>query len=117
MKNSQTFSILIWANKAKADANGQIPLYARVTVVGKRVELSLKKRVDPKKWDAKCGFMRGNTEENRTINNHINQVTNDIFRIYSDMQRLGDSISAEEIKNRYVGVPSERLNWVIPPRK
>jgi hypothetical protein len=32
MKNSNSFSILFWANKAKADTSGQVPLYARVTV-------------------------------------------------------------------------------------
>ncbi len=43
MKNLQTFSILIWANKVKAGLSGQIPLYARITVFGKRAEISLKK--------------------------------------------------------------------------
>ncbi len=47
MKNSNSFSILIWANKAKSDVNGLMPLYARVTVMGKRAEISLKRRSIP----------------------------------------------------------------------
>ncbi|MFD2325065.1 hypothetical protein [Mucilaginibacter galii] len=43
MKNSKSFSVLFWTNKAKADNNGLVPLYARVTVEGKRAEISLKK--------------------------------------------------------------------------
>jgi len=108
MKNSNSFSILIWANKTKADNNGQIPLYARVTVLGKRAEISLKKKVNPKKWDARTGFLKGSGENVRTINNYINQVNNEIFRIYGDLQATGQIISAEEIKNKFTGNPTER---------
>jgi hypothetical protein len=45
MKFTQTFSILIWANKSKADQTGMLPLYARVTVDGKRAEISPKRKV------------------------------------------------------------------------
>ncbi|MFD0795162.1 site-specific integrase [Mucilaginibacter litoreus] len=108
MKNSNSFSILIWANKAKSDVNGLMPLYARVTVMGKRAEISLKKKVNPAKWDAKTGYMKGSGNEVRTINNHIHQVSEEIFRIYSELQKNSEYISAEEIKNKFTGVPDER---------
>jgi hypothetical protein len=108
MKNSNSFSILIWANKAKADANGQIPLYARVTVMGKRAEISLKKKVNPQKWDAKTGFMKGSGTDVRAINGHIHAVSNEIFRIYTESQKNNDFLSAEEIKIKYTGTPDER---------
>jgi hypothetical protein len=108
MKNSNSFSILIWANKAKSDVNGLMALYARVTVMGKRAEISLKKKVNPAKWDAKTGFMKGSGNEVRTVNNHIHQVSEEIFRIYSALQKNSDYISAEEIKNKLTGIPEER---------
>lgn len=74
MKNSNSFSILIWANKAKSDVNGLIPLYARVTVMGKRAEISLKKKVSPAKWDAKTGFMKGSGNEVRTVNTTMSYI-------------------------------------------
>ena len=40
MQTSNTFSILFWPNKAKKK-NRLIPIYARVTVNGKRAEISL----------------------------------------------------------------------------
>ena len=33
MQTSQSFSILIWANKVKTDSNGQVPLYAGVPLI------------------------------------------------------------------------------------
>ncbi|MBD1385414.1 site-specific integrase [Mucilaginibacter rigui] len=113
MKNSNSFSILIWANKAKSDVNGLMPLYARVTVMGKRAEISLKKKVNPAKWDAKTGYMKGNGNEVRTVNNHIHQVSEEIFQIYSELQKNSEYISAEEIKNKYTGVPAERRSLLL----
>jgi hypothetical protein len=43
MKNSKSFSVLFWTNKAKADNNGLVPLYARVTVEGKEQKYPLKR--------------------------------------------------------------------------
>ena len=105
MKNTQSFSILIWADRRKEDVNGHLPLYARVTVAGKRAEISLKKKVNRVKWDARTGFLKGNTEDVRSTNNLINQATNDLSQIYRDMQRSSEFLTAEEIKLRYTGNP------------
>lgn len=59
MKSTQRFSVLIWADKRKTDVNGNVPLYARITYLGKRVEISLQRKIDPKKWDAQAGFLKG----------------------------------------------------------
>ncbi len=74
IKPTQTFSILIWANKAKADAAGLRPLFARVTIDGRRAEISLKKKVDPARWNPDAGFMKGSSGEARVVNQYINQV-------------------------------------------
>src|SRR5438309_10862106 len=87
MKNSNSFSILFWTNKAKADTNGQVPLYARVTVQGKRAEISLKKKINPKNWNAKSGFMKGNGEEARTVNKYIISVNDELFAIFSAFKK------------------------------
>ncbi len=42
MQTSKTFSIHFWLNTAKKK-NGIAPVYARVTVNGKRAEISLKR--------------------------------------------------------------------------
>jgi site-specific recombinase XerD len=103
MKNSRSFSVLFWTNKAKADSSGLAPLYARVTVDGKRAEISLKKKLNLKKWDAKSGFMKGSGDEVRITNRYINEVSNDLFEIYAALNRNGGSITAEEIKNKFTG--------------
>lgn len=51
-----------------------VPLYVRVTVDGKRAEISLKKKLSLKKWDARSGFMKGSGDEVRITNRYINEV-------------------------------------------
>jgi Arm DNA-binding domain len=82
MKTTQTFSILIWANKSKS-SNNEAPLFARITVDGKRAEVSLKKRIDLSKWDPAKGLMKGSGEDAKTINNYISQVRSEIFKHYT----------------------------------
>lgn len=114
MKNSKSFTVLFWTNKAKADSNGLVPLYARVTVEGKRAEISLKKKLNLKKWDARTGFMKGSGEEVRITNRYITEVNNELFEIYTALNRKGEIVSAEDIKNKFTGqtlveLPSKSL--------
>jgi hypothetical protein len=107
MKTTQTFSILIWANKAKTTDEG-LPIFARVPIDGKRAEISIKKKVLPEKWDAKAGLAKGNSEEARTINNYISQVKAELFKIFNQMQVLEEDITAETLKLKFTGVKEER---------
>ena len=112
MKTTQTFSILIWANKSKAIDN-EAPLFVRITVDAKRAEVSLKKRIELSKWDASKGCMKGTSEDVRTINNYINQVKSEIFKLYTHMQMLDEFITADAIKNWFLGQKEEKKTILI----
>jgi site-specific recombinase XerD len=106
MKSTETFSVLIWANKSKTSKN-EAPLLARVTVNGKRVEISLKKKVNLNSWNAKTGYLDSG-EDAKSVNNYITQVKAKLFKIYTKMQTLEESISAEAIKLEFTGTKEER---------
>jgi site-specific recombinase XerD len=103
MKNVQKFSVLVWADKRKTDASGNVPLYARITYLGRRAEISLGRKVDPKKWDAETSYVKGNSAEVRDINTQIMEATNEIRRAFDDLKRTEDLITAEKIKAKYTG--------------
>ncbi len=107
MKATQTFSILIWVNKAKMTDN-EAPIFARVTVDGKRSEISLKKKIAPTKWDAKAGCVKGNNEDARTINNYITQVKSELFKLYTQLMVVDEFVTAEKIKLHFTGSKEER---------
>ncbi len=64
MKTTQTFSILIWASRPK-NSKDEATICARITVDGKRAEISLKRKISLMKWDSKTGYIKGNNEEAR----------------------------------------------------
>jgi galactose-1-phosphate uridylyltransferase len=49
MKTSKTFSILFWVNASRAK-NNEAETYARITVDNKRVNISLKRKVNLNLW-------------------------------------------------------------------
>lgn len=103
MKSTQRFSVLIWADKRKTDAKGNVPLYARITYLGKRAEISMGRKVDPNKWDPETGFVKGPGQEVKDINKEIITVNNGIHAAFMDLKQTEDFITAEKIKQRYAG--------------
>jgi len=103
MKSTQRFSVLIWTDKRKADLQGNVPLYARITYIGKRAEISIGRKIDPKNWDSETGYVKGSGQEVKDLNSHLIQVSNDIYAAYYDLKRSEDFITAEMIKAKYTG--------------
>jgi Arm DNA-binding domain len=64
-------SILFYGKTAKTTSDGKVPIYLRVTINGKRFEVSTSNYLEPSKWLASAGKAKGNSEEARTINAHL----------------------------------------------
>lgn len=102
MRTQNTFSTLFLIQKSKA-INNEALLYARVTVNGKRVDISLKKKISISIWDNKKKKVKGNSNEARQINEYIKQVQTQLFQSYQDLKFKGELITAKLIKANYVG--------------
>ena len=102
MKASTTFSILIWINTSRAKGN-QAGLFARVTVNQKRVNISLKRKVDISTWEQGRACVRGNGQKARIINQYLEQVKSELFQSFQDLRAEKGLITAETIKARYLG--------------
>jgi len=72
MKTSTTFSILFWLKQSKAK-NGEAPLYARITVNGKRAEISLKRKIKITNWNSSKNCVKGTNQEAR-IGSRLNGI-------------------------------------------
>ena len=69
MRTSSTFSILFWVYSKRAK-NNQAPLYARITVDKRNLNLSLKRKVDLKLWNPLKQRIRGTGEKARNFNRY-----------------------------------------------
>lgn len=102
MKNANTFSILFWLKHANAK-NGKAPLYARITVNGKRAELSLKRKLAISHWDATKNKLKGLSDETKLVNNYIKQVNAELFESYQKLKNENKLITSNIIKAHFIG--------------
>ncbi|WP_282081278.1 site-specific integrase [Aquimarina algiphila] len=102
MRTQNTFSTLFLVQKSKA-INNEALLYARVTVNGKRADISLKKKISLSIWDNKKKKASGNSNEARQINEYIKQARTQLFQCYQDLKFKGELITAKLIKANYLG--------------
>ncbi len=111
MKSNQTFTILFWLYKAKT-RNDEAPIYCRITVNGKRAQFSVKRSVDPNKWIAAAGMAKGNSQEARTLNAYLDLVKAEIHKHYNLLLSADKFITADTVKNSYLGLNEERRTLV-----
>lgn len=106
-------SILFYAKKAKAAANGLVPIYTRITINGKRIELSTNRFVEISKWSTEAGKMKGTSEEARSINNHLDILKSQIRDAEMELIHKKIAVNSETIKNKLLGV-DERARMLVP---
>jgi len=98
-----SFSLLFWINKSKINKSGEVPIYARITINGKRAEIATGEKINPDRWSTKSGNVKGNREDARTINAALDQIKVKIRGIYNLFVEEGKAVSASLIKDVYLG--------------
>ncbi|SRX76165.1 site-specific integrase [Aequorivita antarctica] len=102
MRTSSTFSILFWIYGTRAK-NQQANIYARITLNGKRVNISLKQKTDIASWDAKRQKVKGNGQNAKIINFFLDETKSEIVNCHRDLRSEDKEPSAQMIKARYLG--------------
>ena len=67
MRTSSTFSVLFWAYGKRA-VNDKANIYVRITSNGKRVKISLKKKINIATRDEKSQRAKGKDKDSRISN-------------------------------------------------
>jgi len=101
MKNS--LSLLFYIKKSKADSTGRANIYLRITVDGKRIELSIQRKVLIEKWNVESGNVKGYTPETQEINRYISSIKNRIFKIHQKLVEKKKPITATILRDKYLG--------------
>jgi site-specific recombinase XerD len=98
-----TISLLFSLRKPKNYTSGEMPIYLRVTVDGQRTELAASRKCDPDKWDALTGRATGSKADSRTLNAYLDDIQFKIYELQRRMSEADELITAETVKNRFVG--------------
>ncbi|PWK19669.1 site-specific integrase [Xanthomarina spongicola] len=106
-------SILFYAKRAKVNANGLFPIYTRITVNGKRIEMSTGRFVDPSKWSTSAGKMKGQSEEARSVNRQLDMLKVKIIDMQMELIHQNIPITAKAFKSKLLGL-DEKQRMLIP---
>ena len=95
MTTTNTFGIIFYIKRQK-EKNGKAPIYARITVDGKRVEVSIKKDIEIDNWSHGKGMAKGKGEEIRGLNTFLEQIRSRMVECYQQLQLKKQLITAEK---------------------
>jgi len=102
MKTKSTFTVIFFTRKSRSNPD-QLSIYVRITVVGKRAEISLKRNIVNTQWDNKKNRGRGNATKIRTLNAYLDQVYAKLLQCHKELSEEDKIISSDAIKSRYLG--------------
>ncbi len=106
METTQTFGIQ-FLTRENRDIKSGLTIYARVTVNGSRVEISLKQNIASELWDSTKGTVKGNKTEVKELNQFLNDVRTRLSNIYRESMVDGELPAAVLIKNKFLGIEEQ----------
>ena len=103
MTSYQSLGILFFIRKERANDEKLAAVYLRLTVNGKRAELSIKREVEINKWNSKGGCATGYSESSKQLNEYINFWKTRVYQAHKQLLEEESFISSEAIKNILLG--------------
>jgi site-specific recombinase XerD len=98
-----TFSILFFLQRNKVTKDGKAPIYLRITVNGRRSQISIKRKISINKWNNEAGKVIGTTLEVKELNRYLNSLEHRVFKIQQKLLDDNRKITALLIKNIFTG--------------
>ena len=111
MNNSTNFRVLFYLRSGRMDTDSNAPIYARVTVNGKRADFSIQRSINVQRWDNE-GHVKGNKEDARTINAFIDTVRNKLYDHHKTLVDHNKLVTAEIIRNLYFGKEEKKMTLI-----
>ena len=102
MENKTTFRILFWLNSAKIK-DSLAPIYARVTVNGRRAEISLRRQCPIENWDERAHRVKGRNPAAVMLNNYLDGKYSKLLQCYEELLKEDRVITARAVKARFLG--------------
>ena len=121
----QTFSYIFYPKKPKNYSTGPVPIYLRITIDGKRAEISTGREVEPGYWNTAAGRMKvpdGGMKDQaikipaaeiKKFNAYLDELQAKLYDAHHALIRENKPITAETLKNKYTGA-SDKQRMLVP---
>jgi len=97
-------SILFYGKTTKKTSDGKLSIYMRVTIDGHRFEAATNSSIEQAKWQAGAGKAKGNTEEARTINVHLEVFRRKAYDYRQELLMEGEPFTIDTFKSKWLGL-------------
>lgn len=104
LEKRTSFNLTFFFNRSKINTKGEAPVYMRITVNGKKKELSLKRSISPELWNPSSGKALGSSSSAKHINTYINSVKYQIKNYEMIFREENKIITAESLMNAFLGI-------------
>lgn len=96
-------SIIFYLKKPSYHSSGPVPVYLRITIAGKRAELSTGRGCDPRRWNSKAGKATGTKEAALSLNAYLETLKSRVQEAHCRLLEAGQPITAESVKAGFGG--------------
>ena len=100
--DKSTFSILFIMQKGKPNAEGNAPIFARITINHQMTHLATRYYLPADRWLPKEGRTVGRTKEEKEVNAYLDNLRGLIFAKYNEMFLAGEVVTARKLKCRLI---------------
>ena len=101
-KKANTFSVIFRLRKERLNEE-KFPIYVRITINGKRIELATKQKIKLEDWNDQKGMAKTKREEFKVLNNYLEQMRASFVECYRDMTIRKQVINIDSFKKAYYG--------------
>lgn len=102
------YKVLFFIKKNEPKKNGHSTIMIRITFNKERVQFSSGLDVKPAIWDQKAEKVIGKKQLANQINNRLDMIRTKLFTSYLDASNKGRDLSAQYIKNTFLGIDNYR---------
>lgn len=100
--------ILFYLPNGKSNKLGLTPIYCRITISSERASFSINRSITPNKWDPVHQKVKGNTEEAKLLNSHLNLITNKVYETVFRLESTSTKVTPNLVKETLLGKEAKK---------
>ncbi len=100
---SNRIRIIFYLKKPRNYTSGPVPIYLRITVAGKRAELSTSRECEPRRWNSSAGRGIGTRETVLSLNSYLETLQQKVYEAHRQLLEQGKEATANQTKAAYLG--------------
>jgi len=106
------FHLLYYLRKQKVYKGGPRAIYLRITVDGKRAEMSVGRECESEKWNSSAGRAIGTKQEVRTLNSYLDSLQSKMRMAHQVLLDAGLQVTVSSLQEQFTG-KSQKVRYLM----